>query len=534
MSIQDLGYASPDKLEQAAFDAENKTNTKPLDRMTVAEAAASGQTDAYNKLVAGYGVAKPVDTNKPMTTQEMSSSGTLSPQTKPTTPSTTNLGGAVDSTIANVNAGLSTTETETDPAKKVRESMDAYLGTEGKEEITAAKQEEIVKKQAALKIQNELTKMDKDYRDEVNEIKKNRQGTFGGAMQQEINRATDRYNNNRANVSIAYNTALGDYQAAQETVNLKTQSYNDMKKNQYAEWEMNYKMATDFATPEQKLALEAKSAQMKADISLMTDAKKTVMDNLLQNNAPQSVWNAVDEAASKEGATASDIMAAAGSYGIDKYKQAQTAKALSDLQGGSGGTSDLMTQLLTGGLSKEDGTTALSMLVANGSLTPSAAKFIGENTGIMQTSAQKVADGKLSAMTNNVTQLFNALENVPVGASALGSTLESWIPFREASEGANAVKVYNSLRDAFTGPVARIISQEVGVLTDKDVKRAQDILPAVGDNADVRATKITNIKQAIDNIKGGAPLSSEAQEWYRENVLTPAGMTDLTGLDFTL
>jgi hypothetical protein len=195
---------------------------------------------------------------------------------------------------------------------------------------------------------------------------------------------------------------------------------------------------------------------------------------------------------------------------------------------------DAVPHLICGGFSKEEGTTALSMLVAKGSLTPSAAKFIGENTGLMQTSAQKVADGKLSAMSNNVTQLFSALENVPIGASALGATLESWIPFREASEGANAVKVYNSLRDAFTGPVARIISQEVGVLTDKDVKRAQDILPAVGDNAEVRATKITNIKQAIENIKGGAPLSSEAQEWYRENVLTPAGMTDLTGLDFTL
>jgi hypothetical protein len=84
--------------------------------------------------------------------------------------------------------------------------------------------------------------------------------------------------------------------------------------------------------------LEQKSAQMKADISLMTDAKKTVMDNLLQNNAPQSVWNAVDAAASKEGATASDIMSAAGSYGVDKYRQAQTAKLL---EGDGSGTGDL-------------------------------------------------------------------------------------------------------------------------------------------------------------------------------------------------
>jgi hypothetical protein len=152
----------------------------------------------------------------------------------------------------------------------------------------------------------------------------------------------------------------------------------------------------------------------------------------------------------------------------------------------------------------------------------------------MQTTAQKVADGKLSAMTNNIDQLLGALNNVPVGASALGSTLESWIPFREASEGANAVKVYNSLRAAFTSPVARVISQEVGVLTDKDVKRAQDILPAVGDNAEVRAQKEANIRQAIANIKGGTPLSSDGQEWYRENVLTPAGVTDLTGLNFTL
>jgi hypothetical protein len=273
--------------------------------------------------------AMPVDTNKPMTTQEMAGSGTLSPKVTNTPPASQNLGGAVDSTAAGIGADLAVKQ-ETTPEAKVRESMDAYLGTEGKEEITAAKEQEIVKKQAALKIQNELTKMDKDYRDEVARIKENPRGQTEFSLNAEINKATDRYNNNRANVSIAYNTALGDYQAAQETVNLKTQSYNDLKKNQYAEWEMNYKMATDFATPEQKLLLEQKSAQMKADISLMTDAKKTVMDNLLQNNAPQSVWNAVDAAASKEGATPADIMAAAGSYGVDKYRQAQTAKLLED------------------------------------------------------------------------------------------------------------------------------------------------------------------------------------------------------------
>jgi hypothetical protein len=511
---------------------------KELKDMTVAEANASGQGQAYSNIVAGYGAGVP--NTLPSPTIPVNSLTTpvkpiVLPPTKPTPITTGNLGGNVDSTLAGVGADLSTAPTEDPATKSVTDSMNKFLGTEGQEDITVAKEEEIAKKRAAVKIQNELTAMDKAYRDEVNEIKKNPEGKLAGGIQSQVNDATDRYNNNRANVSIAYNTAIGDYNSAQETVALKTQAYTDRKDAEYKAWEMNYKMASDFMTPAQKQEAELLKAKKLQDIQDLSGAKNTVMANMLQNGAPQSVWNAVDTAASKPNATVADIMSAAGQYGIDKYQQAQTAKLQAELSGTSGGGVNTFLQDLIGGkMTPEQGKMTLSSLVASGDLTSTAAKFIGENSGIIQTTQQKVADAKLQAMVNNTNQLITALEKVPVGGEALGATIESWIPFREASDSANAVKVYNSLRGAFTGPVARVISMEVGVLTDKDIKRSQDVLPAVGDNAVVRAEKIKNINQAIANLKAGSPLSKEGQEWYRTEIQTPAGLTDLSGLNFSL
>jgi len=298
---------------------------KELKDMTVAEANASGQGQAYSNLVAGYGAGVPSTLPSPTITSTVTPniaevSGTkpiVLPNTKPTPVTSGNLGGNVDSTMAGLNADLSTPP-EDPNVKAVKDSLKNYLDTTGQEDITAAKEEEIRTKNIKTKANNELTQIDKNYKDEVNEIKKNSEGMFGGALQSKLNDAYDKYNDRRANAAINYNMTLADYQTAQETVALKSQSYKDKKDAQYREWEMNAKMAYEYATPEQKLALAKKQAEMEANVSLLSGAKETVLNNLLQNNAPQSVWNAVDTAASLPGATASSIMSAAGSYGAEK------------------------------------------------------------------------------------------------------------------------------------------------------------------------------------------------------------------------
>ena len=57
---------------------------------------------------------------------------------------------------------------------------------------------------------------------------------------------------------------------------------------------------------------------------------------------------------------------------------------------------------------------------------------------------------------------------------------------------------YDALRKASIGPVARAISSEVGVLTDRDIARAESLLPQVGDTKEAADLKIKNIKELVE------------------------------------
>lgn len=61
---------------------------------------------------------------------------------------------------------------------------------------------------------------------------------------------------------------------------------------------------------------------------------------------------------------------------------------------------------------------------------------------------------------------------------------------------------YEALRKSLIGPLARVISGEVGVLTDKDIARAEDLLPKVSDDKATALRKLANLREMIKE-KGG-------------------------------
>lgn len=56
---------------------------------------------------------------------------------------------------------------------------------------------------------------------------------------------------------------------------------------------------------------------------------------------------------------------------------------------------------------------------------------------------------------------------------------------------------YEALRKGLIGPVARAISGEVGVLTDKDIGRAENLLPKVTDDPGLAQKKLSNLRSII-------------------------------------
>src|SRR3990167_1542750 len=61
---------------------------------------------------------------------------------------------------------------------------------------------------------------------------------------------------------------------------------------------------------------------------------------------------------------------------------------------------------------------------------------------------------------------------------------------------------YDALRKGMIGPVARAISGEVGVLTDRDIARAENLLPKVSDDSKLAQRKLNNLRDLISRKSG--------------------------------
>jgi len=108
--------------------------------------------------------------------------------------------------------------------------------------------------------------------------------------------------------------------------------------------------------------------------------------------------------------------------------------------------------------------------------------------------AQLLKDtAKLQGLSGTIDYMEKVLIEIPTGRIkgqiGKGQALVGQYP---------QVTAYEALRQANIGPVARVISGEVGVLTDRDINRAEDMLPKVTDTpAEVKL----KIKQMRDLLK---------------------------------
>lgn len=155
----------------------------------------------------------------------------------------------------------------------------------------------------------------------------------------------------------------------------------------------------------------------------------------------------------------------------------------------------------------------LTMAVLSGEISGAEAKQLQDLMGTMGgTGLDPEAGAQIKVIEDNLNELEQQLVNIPGGFAGGFLSLASNVPGL-----APDAKVFNATRQAFTGPIARVISQEVGVLTDRDVKRAQDILPAASDTLEERQAKIAVLRRAINNLKSGKALSPEGQAFLQNS-----------------
>lgn len=84
------------------------------------------------------------------------------------------------------------------------------------------------------------------------------------------------------------------------------------------------------------------------------------------------------------------------------------------------------------------------------------------------------------------------------------------------------VASYNAFRDSQIGPLARAISGEVGVLTDRDIKRAEGLLPKITDSPEIAQQKLSRLKSV---------LAERKQNVYSTPAIQAQETTDTTSSD---
>ena len=124
------------------------------------------------------------------------------------------------------------------------------------------------------------------------------------------------------------------------------------------------------------------------------------------------------------------------------------------------------------------------------------------------TAEEKKEVAKLDTVKANVNVLEKNLSESELRGPVAARML--WLSNITGGAVAPQARDYEALRKSLIGPMARIISGEVGVLTDRDIKRAEELLPNLTDTDEVAKNKLGNIRSLISEREGKAPQETKS------------------------
>lgn len=178
----------------------------------------------------------------------------------------------------------------------------------------ATSPEFLAKEERTRKLSNELSQLDKDYQDQVKAIRETTSGMTRDQMQGALSEAAYNYENRRANKSLAYNVALGDFKAAQDAIDVKTKALDSKWTRNIQAYEIMKDAIFNDLTESEKIQVQANLTEKQNNAELVRTAYSNALSAAVENNAPSYILDAIDAAASNPNATAADVLKAAGKY----------------------------------------------------------------------------------------------------------------------------------------------------------------------------------------------------------------------------
>jgi len=153
------------------------------------------------------------------------------------------------------------------------------------------------KEKTARDLSNRLQARKTAYERQIEELEKNAEGKLAGNLNAEINDLQRKANRELADISVQYNVALGDYQAAEKIVSERIADLNTQMQQETNLWKTAYDFVQNDMSESEKLqanqAWEMKMLDRKAEI----DGYKTEQEIALQEAQAQNYQNLLDTGA---------------------------------------------------------------------------------------------------------------------------------------------------------------------------------------------------------------------------------------------
>lgn len=371
------------------------------------------------------------------------------------------------------------------------------------------------KKKKALGISNELDLLDKNFKDQVKQIRQNAQGKFGGAVEQDINNAQIQYEDRRANIALAYKVANEDYQGAEELVNQKVDALQRQNAQAMQVFNLQKDMVYNNLTESEKIQANEQSRIRQERAKTVEDTYANMLKFAALNKAPSSVLSAIDQAAKDPNATAASITAAAGKYGVD------TASAL-DMQYKRAQISNIYSEI-----AKRNSESKPSSVVTPPIVNPTTGKIDPSNQLATVLANPKVKDNTKLQDINGViaaTQQFaerNASGKFPaISLGGVGGSRLEMLAGPQGQANLSGIEAINLKVQQWASGAA---------LTEKQTKQVEKITPKVGDtNAQIRNKTNALANFMMNQAKGiltsqGIQYQPEEVDFFKPIVTAPDG-----------
>jgi len=236
----------------------------------------------------------------------------------PTPPPSKELGTLNDAFTAEVKTGGLPVNQEREALKTSLADYVKGLSGESAETAPLAADAE-TKRIKAQTMFNEIDEFDKKFRENVKEIRLNKEGKFGGAVEQEVARAQQVYEDTRANKALSYRIASQDSENATRTLNDKVNALKDQNAQKLEVFRLQASLMSNDLTESESMQVASNYRIKEKEMATLEDAYQSAMVAGQENGASEGYFNALDTA--KRTGNVASLMSVTTRYGYKTLDQ---------------------------------------------------------------------------------------------------------------------------------------------------------------------------------------------------------------------